>query len=102
MMFHIRRVVLRKFVQEQTKSRHDKAKTHERNARPNPRKERALRRHVDARVALRMRRFNHTQNRRKNTGFVNKWSLELSAAVQWIASQKFRRAHPPSAFALQF
>ena len=87
---------------KQTKARHDKTETHERDACPNPRKERALRRHVNARVALRSRRFNHTQNRRKKTGFVNKRSLKLFAALQWIASQKFRRAHPPSACALQF
>jgi len=40
--------------------------------------------------------------RRKKTGFINKRSLKLSAALQWIASRKFRCAHPPSACALQF
>ena len=40
------------FAQEQTKPRHDKTETHQRDARPKPRQKRALRGQVNARVAL--------------------------------------------------
>jgi hypothetical protein len=39
-------------------------------------------------------------HRRKKIGFVNKRSLKPFANLQRVTSQKFRRAHPPSAFAL--